>query len=77
MPNFAGKMKAKKTEIPILTASDIGADEESIGLKGSPTRVVKIFRPQVGRSGTMVSTAEDLEGAVNGLVDFFEKKSII
>jgi electron transfer flavoprotein beta subunit len=77
MPNFAGKMKAKKTEIPILTASDIGADEESIGLKGSPTRVVKIFRPQVGRSGTMVSTAEDLAGAVNGLVDFFEKKSII
>ena len=35
MPNFSGKMKAKKAEIPLMTADDIGADEERLGLKGS------------------------------------------
>lgn len=77
MPNFSGKMKAKKTEIPLLTAEDIGADEQRIGLKGSPTRVVKIFHPQVARKGKVVSTAGNLDGAVDGLVDFLAGKAII
>jgi len=77
MPNFKGKMAAKKAEIPLLTADDIGVDEDKIGLKGSPTRVVKIFRPQVARKGNIVSAAEDLEGAVNGLVNFLEEKNLI
>ncbi|OGP50938.1 MAG: electron transfer flavoprotein subunit beta [Deltaproteobacteria bacterium RBG_13_43_22] len=77
MPNFSGKMKAKKIEIPLLTAEDIGADEERLGLQGSPTRVVKIFRPQVARKGKIVSTAGDPDGAVSGLVDFLTEKTII
>jgi electron transfer flavoprotein beta subunit len=77
MPNFSGKMKAKKAEIPILTAEDIGADEQRLGLKGSPTRVVKIFRPQVARKGKVVSCAGNIDGAVSGLVDFLTEKAII
>ena len=77
MPNFKGKMAAKKAEIPLLTADDIKADDDKIGLKGSPTRVVKIFRPTVARKGNIVSAAENLEGAVNGLVKFLEEKSLI
>ncbi|MEW6185215.1 MAG: electron transfer flavoprotein subunit beta/FixA family protein [Thermodesulfobacteriota bacterium] len=77
MPNFSGKMKAKKAEIPVLTAEDIGADEARLGLKGSPTRVVKIFRPQVARKGTVVSCVGNLQGAVDGLVDFLEEKAMI
>ncbi len=77
MPNFSGKMKAKKAEIPLLTADDIEADEERLGLKGSPTRVVKIFHPQVARKGTIVSATPDLEAAVDGLVDFLSGKAII
>jgi electron transfer flavoprotein beta subunit len=77
MPNFSGKMKAKKAEIPILTAEDIEADEERLGLKGSPTRVVKIFRPQVARKGTVVPVAGNPEGAVDGLVCFLAEKAII
>jgi electron transfer flavoprotein beta subunit len=77
MPNFSGKMKAKKIEIPIKTAEDIEADEQRLGLKGSPTRVVKIFRPQVARKGKIVSATGDPEGAVDGLVGFLEEKAII
>jgi electron transfer flavoprotein beta subunit len=38
-------MAAKKKEIPVLKAADIGADPERLGLNGSPTQVMKIFTP--------------------------------
>ncbi|MDH4318249.1 MAG: electron transfer flavoprotein subunit beta/FixA family protein [Desulfobulbaceae bacterium] len=44
-PSLKGKMKAKKAEIRVLSAVDIGAEAECIGLAGSPTRVVKVFSP--------------------------------
>jgi len=77
MPNFSGKMKAKKMEIPLLTAEDIGADVQRLGLKGSPTRVVKIFHPQVARKGKVISAAKDPDSAVDGLMDFLAEKAII
>ncbi len=45
LPSLKGKMAAKKAEIPVLKASDIGAEAERIGLTGSPTQVMKIFTP--------------------------------
>ena len=76
-PNFKGKMKAKKMEIPLLSAEDINADESKLGLKGSPTRVVKIFHPQVARTGTVVSGSDDPDGAVEGLMRFLREKTLI
>ena len=57
-PSFKGKMRAMRCEIPILSAEDIGASADKIGLKGSPTRVVKTFTPKHHRGG------EILEGTV-------------
>jgi electron transfer flavoprotein alpha/beta subunit len=45
MPSLKGKMKAKGLQVTPWTAKDIGADENKIGLKGSPTQVVRIFPP--------------------------------
>ncbi len=45
LPSLKGKLAAKKSEIPVLKASDIGADVERLGLNGSPTQVMKIFTP--------------------------------
>jgi len=45
LPSIKGKLKAKKTEVKILTAEDIDADKELCGLKGSPTQVVRTFVP--------------------------------
>ncbi len=47
LPSLKGKMKAKSMEIKTLSAEDIKADPEKIGLKGSPTKVTKIFNPPV------------------------------
>jgi electron transfer flavoprotein alpha/beta subunit len=45
VPSLKGKMKAKKAEIRIFSASDVGADATKIGLAGSPTQVVDVFPP--------------------------------
>jgi electron transfer flavoprotein beta subunit len=45
VPSLKGKMKAKSLKVTPWTAADIGADPDKIGLKGSPTQVVRIFPP--------------------------------
>jgi electron transfer flavoprotein beta subunit len=44
-PSIRGKMAAKKAVIPRWNANDIEAEEDKIGLKGSPTMVKNIFAP--------------------------------
>jgi len=45
LPSLKGKLAAKKADIPVLKAADIGDDVERLGLNGSPTQVMKIFTP--------------------------------
>ncbi|MCX7724254.1 MAG: electron transfer flavoprotein subunit beta/FixA family protein [Thermodesulfovibrio sp.] len=44
-PSIRGKMAAKKAVIPRWNMEDIEAEEENVGLKGSPTMVKNIFAP--------------------------------
>lgn len=53
-PSLRGKMAAKKAEIKKWGSSDIQADESSIGLKGSPTRVKNIFAPGAKKDRKML-----------------------
>ena len=55
VPSLKGKMKAKKVEIPVLSADDIGADPDCIGLPGSPTQVQRVFTPPPRGERTMLS----------------------
>ena len=54
IPSLKGMMKAKSAKIIKWTAEDIKADARSIGLDGSPTRVVKIFTPPARKGGEML-----------------------
>ncbi len=45
VPSLKGKMKAKSLKVTTWNAKDVGADDNKIGLKGSPTQVVRIFPP--------------------------------
>jgi electron transfer flavoprotein beta subunit len=45
LPSLKGKMKARGVKVTSWTAADINADQNLCGLKGSPTKVVKIFPP--------------------------------
>jgi electron transfer flavoprotein beta subunit len=63
VPSLKGKMKAKKMQATVLTAEDIGAVTECLGLQGSTTQVVKVFSPQFTADRSM------LEGTVDEQVD--------
>jgi len=59
LPSLKGKMAARKAEIVKWTASDIGGDPEKLGLKGSPTKVVRIFSPSPRQGGEMIEGDPD------------------
>jgi len=75
LPSLKGKMKAKKAEIITWTASDIAAEENLIGLDGSPTQVVKIFSPPA-REGGEIFQGEPAE-MVEQLAEALERQKII
>lgn len=45
LPSLKGKMRAKKRDIKVWNKEDLDIQENKVGLKGSPTQVVKIFTP--------------------------------
>ncbi|OGS08700.1 MAG: electron transfer flavoprotein subunit beta [Elusimicrobia bacterium RIFOXYA12_FULL_51_18] len=54
LPSLKGMMRAKSAKPLKWTAEDIGAEPGSLGLDGSPTRVVKIFTPAPRKGGEML-----------------------
>jgi len=70
IPSLKGKMKAKKIEIPVLSAADIGADPDCIGLPGSPTQVQRVFTPEPRGERTMLSGS--LEEQIEQLLTVLE-----
>jgi len=70
MPSLKGKMAAKKAEIRKLSAVDISADENDLGLKGSPTQVRNIFAPAANKDRKM------LEGTAEEKIDTLVKELV-
>jgi electron transfer flavoprotein beta subunit len=72
LPTYRGKKKAKNTEIPIWQLADINLPKEKVGLKGSPTKVVKIFTPNVKRKCKMIfiKNETDINNAAINFTNF-------
>ena len=79
LPTLHGKRRARSVEIPVLGPDDLDVEAKHLGLTGSPTRVVKIFRPKVARECTKIPAKDeaDVEAAVDGLVEFLQKKELL
>jgi electron transfer flavoprotein beta subunit len=58
LPSLKGMMRAKKAEVPMWTADDLGLDKNKIGLAGSPTQVISIFSPE------RIHKSEILQGSI-------------
>lgn len=78
LPTLRGKQRARQAELPVWGVDDLEVEKELLGLKGSPTRVVKIERPKVTRAGHMVDLEKvGAEKAARELVDFLENKNLL
>lgn len=71
LPSLKGKMAAKKAVIRKMGMADIGADEGSLGLKGSPTQVKNIFAPKVKSDRRIFEGSA--EEQVSALIDEMRK----
>jgi len=79
LPTLRGKQKARQIEVTTYQAKDLNIPEQDLGLAGSPTRVVKIYRPQVTRKGTLCQVKDEktLHQAVDKLICYLKEKKII
>jgi electron transfer flavoprotein beta subunit len=79
LPTLRGKKFARQTALAVYGAGDLEADPACLGLKGSPTKVSKIFYPKVTRGGAMVKALDEAgaEKVVDELVAFLEARDII
>ncbi len=79
LPTLRGKQRARRTELPVWGPTDIEARIEWLGLKGSPTRVVKIAKPQVTRQGELVRAKDpaDVDRAATRLIEFLHERRIV
>lgn len=66
VPSLRGLSRAKRAQIPVWTAADLAAAADKIGLAGSPTQVVKVFRPLRKARGEVL--VGNVEGQVAQLV---------
>lgn len=79
-PRFAsikGKMKARKAVIPTLTAADLAIDTKLVGLSGSPTKVKRVFTPEVAVVESEIINEEDTDKAVDMLFNKLVEAKII
>ncbi|MGD9874252.1 MAG: electron transfer flavoprotein subunit beta [Kiritimatiellia bacterium] len=76
MASLKGRMKAKKAEIQTLSAAAIQADPERTGLKGSPTKVVRIFTPPKKTGGIRIDGTHPLDAA-RMLVEKLREQKVI
>ena len=71
LPSLKGKMKAKSASVTVWKASDIGAQEDRIGVKGSATEVWKVLIPPARPQGKIFEgegAVDQLSLAIKGLM---------
>lgn len=79
LPTLGGKIRARQMVIPVYSTENMDLEPTALGLKGSPTKVVKIDTPKVTRGGKVVKAGDDeaVVTAVNELMTFLEAKGIL
>ncbi len=63
IPSMKEVLNARKKPLEVLTADDIGIDENKVGLKASPTQVARIFAPPEKVGGEIIDGSDHIDSA--------------
>jgi electron transfer flavoprotein beta subunit len=79
LPLLSGKRRAKEAVVRRLGLVELGLSAEETGVKGSPTRVVKIDRPKLQRQSVVLDarTEEGIGQACDALIAMMLDKGLI
>ncbi len=58
-PTIIQIKRAQKAQIPVWGKDDLGCEEDKVGLDGSPTKVVRIFTPEIKKKGEVIKGDPD------------------
>jgi len=72
---FSGIMKASKGQVQIWSTASIGADENKVGLVGSPTKIMKVEKVEFHRRHCAID-GDDIETLTKNLLDKLEGNGI-
>lgn len=74
-PSFAAIFEAQQKPLFTWTAADIGADITKIGLKGSPTRVARIYPPAAKQKGQVFNLSA--QETASKIVEILQSKKAV
>ena len=74
-PTLLNSIRAFNYEIKQITAKDMETDPTRLGLKGSPTRVRKVYSPPMRSAGTMLTNGA--AESVTTIVDVLTKRELL
>jgi electron transfer flavoprotein beta subunit len=77
-PNFRGIRKARRMEIPVWGAADLpDAKLSSLGMEGSPTKVVKVYNPPKREGAVELLTGDTVVEMVDKLADRIMAEKVV
>lgn len=71
---LSGKLRAKASDVPLVTAEELSLQTEDTGLTGSATQVVNVTYPKVTRQGRRINAADGFAGAIDEIMAVFAEK---
>lgn len=79
LPTYRGKKKAKNTQVICWNSKDLSLNTSKIGLNGSPTKVVKTFKPKLSRDCKKFFSEdeEQLDNAAQKFFNLLHSKNLI
>lgn len=79
LPTLRGKQRARGAEVPVWVPKDMELDVAKLGLDGSPTRVVKIFKPKIARECHKLAAGDEqsVAAAAEKLVEFLKTRDLV
>ncbi len=63
-PTLQGWRKSQTADIEVKSAEDLNIDKATVGLKASPTRVVKTFRPTLNKEVKKLTSLSELFASI-------------
>jgi Electron transfer flavoprotein, beta subunit len=75
-PTMRNKMAARKVDVPVFTAADLGTDASKVGANGSFVKVVRNFAPAKKEAGVKIQEESGEECAAKAVTMMAEAKVI-
>jgi electron transfer flavoprotein beta subunit len=76
VPSFQDVLTARLKELRVISADELGLNENELGLQGSFTQVVNVFPPAQKQGGTLLEGLEP-EVAARKLAAFLREEKFI